>query len=250
VVQEVDSSGLGELRFFEEPIDAAWIGKRVEYAVVYENRKGRESALSEVARFDAVSAIAAPPAPTLESAPGFVAVKWSAPEGAPPGIAFSVHRRLQDAKAYPDAPLNPEPLAAPSFEDRTAVFGASLCYVISAVLGPSGNVSSLPSEEACITPQDQFPPEAPGGLVAVPSEGSVLLSWREVEAADLKGYRIYRGESPEGPFLALAEVTQTTYTDTNAESDETYFYVVTAIDNAPGTNESARSDVVEVRLSP
>ncbi|HJS74236.1 MAG TPA: hypothetical protein VJ921_08125, partial [Vicinamibacteria bacterium] len=145
VVQEVDSSGLGELRSFEEPVDAAWIGKRVEYAVVYENRKGRESALSEVARVDTVRAIAPPAAPTLEAAPGFVAVKWSAPAEAPPGVAFSVHRRLSDAKAYPDAPLNPEPLSAPSFEDRSAVFGASLCYVVSAVLGPSANVSSLPS---------------------------------------------------------------------------------------------------------
>jgi hypothetical protein len=249
VVQEVESSGLGELQSFEEPVDPAWIGKRVEYALVYENRKGRESAISEIARVDTMSVLAPPGAPTLEAAEGFVAVKWSAPEGAPPDVAFSVYRRLEDAKVYPDTPLNPEPLAAPTYEDRSAVFGAPLCYVVSVVLGPTGNVSSLPSEEACITPQDRFPPKPPSGLVAVPSEGSVLLSWREVEASDVKAYRVYRGEAAEGPFLFLGEVQQTTYTDTHAESDETYFYFVTAIDNASEGNESAKSEAVEVRLN-
>ena len=133
------------------------------------------------------------------------------------------------------------------YGDTMAVDDVSLGLAsgqVLAVLGPSGNVSSLPSEEACITPQDRFPPKPPSGLVAVPSEGSVLLSWREVEASDVKAYRVYRGEAAEGPFLFLGEVQQTTYTDTNAESDETYFYFVTAIDNAPEGNESAKSEAV------
>ncbi len=71
-----------------------------------------------------------------------------------------------------------------------------------------------------------------------------------MEAPDLKGYRVWRGESLEGPSEFLAEVTQTNYTDENPESGETYFYTITAIDNAPGTNESARSEAVEARLSP
>jgi hypothetical protein len=250
VVQELDSSGLGELRYFEEPVDAAWIGKRVEYAVAYSNRKGRQSALSPVVRVDAVGALPPPGTPVLEAQPGFVAVKWTIPPDAPADLAFSVHRRLEEAKVYPDAPLNSEPLSLASFEDRTALFGVESCYVVSAVLGPSGSVSSLPSEEACITPRDVFPPGAPSGLVAVPSDGAVLLSWTEVEADDLKAYRVYRGESPEGPFAFLAEVTQPSYTDTNAASDETYYYHVTAIDDAPGTNESARSETVEARLGP
>jgi hypothetical protein len=249
VVQELDSSGLGELRYFEEPVDPEWIGKRVEYAVAYSNRQGRQSALSPVARVDAASVLPPPGTPALEAQQGLVAVKWGVPPDAPPDLAFSVHRRLEEAKVYPDAPLNPEPVTAASFEDRTAVFGVASCYVVSAVLGPSGSVSSLPSEEACITPRDIFPPEAPSGLVAVPSDGAVLLSWSEVEADDLKAYRVYRGESPEGTFELLAEVAQSSYTDTNAASDETYYYAVTAIDDAAGTNESVRSETVEARLS-
>jgi hypothetical protein len=250
VVDESDSSGLGEAKLYEEPVDPAWIGKRVEYAVLYENGKGRESALSEIMRLDPTAALEAPGRPNAEAGDGFVALSWSAPAEATAGLAFSVYRRLEDAMAYPDAPLNPEPLSVPSFEDRSAVFGASSCYVVSAVLAPPGTIVSPPSEEVCITPQDRFPPTSPTGLVAVASEKAILLSWREVEAKDLKGYRVYRGASTEGPFAALGEVTQTTYSDESAPAGETLFYYITAIDDAPGTNESSPSNVAEASLSP
>lgn len=250
VVEEVASWKLGETRLHEEPIDSAWLGKRLEYAVVYENGKGRESPLSEIVRLDPAAPLSPPTSPKAESGDGFVALSWSPPQDAREDLAFSVRRRLGDAKDYPDLSLNAEPLAVPSFEDRTAVFGARSCYVVEAVLSPPGSISSLPSEEVCITPEDRFPPEAPSGLVAVPSGEAVLLSWREVEAKDRKGYRVYRGASPEGPFEFLGEVTETRFADETMGAGESYFYFVTAIDDAPGTNESARSEVVEARRSP
>jgi hypothetical protein len=249
-VAQVDSPKLGETKVHEEPIDPAWIGKRVEYAVVYANEKGRESPLSEIARIDPGAALTPPGPPKAEARDGFVALSWSRPPDAPASLAFSVHRRLEDSKAYPDASLNPEPLSAPSFEDKTVVFGATSCYVVSSVLAPPPSVSSLPSEEVCITPEDRFPPPPPSGLVAVPSKDAILLSWREVEAPDRKGYRVYRGASPEGPFEFLAEVVESSYTDGSAAPGENHFYAVTTIDEAPGINESARSEVVEARRSP
>jgi hypothetical protein len=246
----VDSAVLGEPKTHEEPLDPAWIGKRVEYALVYVNRKGRESALSEVVRIEPVAALAPPGTPKAEAGDGFVALSWSPPPQAPAAIAFSVYRRLQDAARYPEAPLNPEPLSAASFEDRTAVFGATLCYVVAAVMPSAGSISSLPSEEVCLTPEDRFPPPAPSGLVAVASSGAVLLSWREVDAPDRTGYRVYRGTSADGPFELLAEVRDSSYTDGTAASGETYYYAVTAIDDAPGVNESPRSEVAEARRSP
>jgi hypothetical protein len=250
VVAEVVSSKLGEAKIHEEPVDPAWIGRRVEYAVVYANGKGRESAVSEIARIDPVAALAPPGAPKAEARDGFVALSWSLSPEAPASPSFAVYRRLEESKDYPGAPLNPEPLSTPSFEDRSAVFGAASCYVVSAVLPPPSRVESLLSEEACITPEDRFPPPAPSGLVAVPSSDAILLSWREVDGPDRKGYRVYRGASPAGPFEFVAEVTGTSYTDGRAAPGETLFYSVTAIDDAPGTNESARSEAVEARRSP
>ncbi len=241
---------LGEAKSHEEPVDPSWIGKRVEYALVYVSRKGRESAPSEVVHLDPRTPLAPPGAPKAEAGDGFVALSWSPHPEAPASIGFSVHRRLQEASNYPEAPLNPEPLSTSSFEDGTAVFGAASCYVVSAVLPPAASITSARSEEVCITPEDRFAPLAPSGLVAVPSAGAILLSWREVDAPDRKGYRVYRGASPEGPFEHLAEVNEPSYTDGSAAPGETYFYAVTAIDDAPGVNESPQSEVVEARLVP
>jgi hypothetical protein len=243
-VNEVESSALGEAKVYEEPVDSAWLGKRVEYAVVYENGKGRESPLSPIARIEPVVALETLEAPKAEAADGFVALSWTAPANPPPGMGFSVHRRLEESKGYPERPLNSEPLSAASFEDRTAVFGVASCYVVAAVLAPS-NVSSPPSEETCITPQDHFPPGAPKGLVAVPTENAILLSWQAVSSTDLKGYRVYRGATREGAAELIAEVTQPSYTDESAAVGETHYYSVTAIDNTTGTNESAKSEAVE-----
>ncbi len=250
VVSQVESARVGETKVHEEPIDPAWIGKRVEYAVLYQNAKGREGPLSEIVRLDPLAAVAPPEFPKAEAADGFVALSWTPPPEAPESLAFSVHRRSEGVEDYPEAPLNPEPLSAPRFEDRTAVFGSKSCYVVAAILSPTGSIGSFPSEEVCITPEDRFAPEAPTGLVAVPSGEVILLSWREVQAPDQKGYRVYRGASPAGRFELLAEVTESSYTDENVAPGKTFYYTVTAIDAAPGVNESRRSEVAEARRSP
>ena len=250
VVAEVVSLKLGEKQDHEEPIDPAWIGKRVEYAIVYVNGKGRESPLTGIVSIDPVAALPRPGTPKAVADDGFVALSWSPLPEAPASIAFAVYRRLEEAMEYPETPLNPEPLVTPGFEDRTAVFGAGSCYVVAAVLPPPGFIASDPSEEICITPEDRFAPEAPSGLLAVPSSDAVLLSWRDADAPDRKGYRVYRGASPEGPFELVAEVTESSYADGSAALGETYFYAVTAIDDAPGINESARTEVAEARRSP
>jgi hypothetical protein len=142
-------------------VDPAWIGMRVEYALLYENRKGRESSLSEIVRIDPAEALAPPGSLQAEVGDGFVGLLWNPPADAPPSLAFSVQRKRGDAKEYPVARLNPEPLASPSFEDKSAPFGETICYAVTALL-PSSSIESLPSEEICITPEDRFAPAAPG----------------------------------------------------------------------------------------
>jgi hypothetical protein len=250
VASEIPSAKPGESKSHEELIDPAWIGKRVEYAVVYRNGSGRESARSEIVAIDPTVPLGRPGLPIAEAGDGFVSIRWSAPAEAPPSVGFSVYRRLEDT--YREAPLNTERLSEPSFQDVSAVFGAENCYVVEAVVEAEGggSISSLPSDEVCIVPEDRFAPPAPRGLVAVPSGKGVLLSWSEAEAKDRKAYRVYRGDSVAGLTL-LAEVPGPSYTDETAPAGEKLFYAVTAIDSAPQLNESPLSEIVEVeRQSP
>lgn len=95
--------------------------------------------------------------------------------------------------------------------------------------------------------EDTTAPTAPSGLQGDSGNSAVELDWNEVSADDLDGYRLYRdtasGVSTSGdPVKGI--FSETSYTDESAENGTTYFYVVTAVDNA--SNESDTSDEVKV----
>jgi hypothetical protein len=110
-------------------------------------------------------------------------------------------------------------------------------------------VESADSEEICITPVDTFPPSTPGGLVAVVSPEGILLTWREVETPDLKGYLVYRSKAEGGPFELLSPVpiSMAGFTDRETEPGVVYYYVVSTVDQADPWNESPRSRPVSIQ---
>jgi hypothetical protein len=262
---------------FRDPWDPSWEGKRVEYAVRHRNRKGRDSALSAVAGIEPVPPLSAPTDLKAAAADGFVSVSW---REEPPGpYGFDLYRRSEPAP-FPPAPLNSAPLAVARYEDRTAPWGSPVCYQLKKVavlskpegvpkvegeppapLAPAKEtvlvrtptvIESPVSAEACLTPLDTFAPPAPQSVVAVTAAGGILISWAEVEAPDLAGYRVFRATSEKGPFEAVNEtpVELATYTDRGVVAGELYFYAVSAVDRAAPPNESERSPVVSARLSP
>jgi hypothetical protein len=262
LVSTVESRELGEELVYEDVVDPAWIGKRVEYLVVYANRRNRVGPPSAIVQVEPRGELAAPSAPSAEPGDGFVSVRWRPPSGADDSYRYAVFRRLQEDARYPDEPLNAEPLSEPAFEDRSAVFGTPVCYVVASVAAAAAtepgtdsaaapaveggtSIESRPSEEVCLTPEDRFAPEAPSGLVAVPSSDGILLTWRASESDDLRGYRVYWSDSASAEFVLLAEVESASYTDTSAAPGETRFYMVTAVDEAPAVNESEKSAVAE-----
>jgi glycosidase/fibronectin type 3 domain-containing protein len=72
--------------------------------------------------------------------------------------------------------------------------------------------------------------------------GEVQLAWNAVAGAE--GYNLYRSPMTGGGFVKVNDnlLTGTSYTDTGLSNAQTYFYVVTALDNAG--NESAYSNEV------
>jgi hypothetical protein len=78
-----------------------------------------------------------------------------------------------------------------------------------------------------------------------PSAGhSVSLHWTASTSPDIAGYNVYRATESNGPYVLLntAPVSGTDYVDDTVASDQTYFYVATAVDN--NNNESMFSNEV------
>jgi hypothetical protein len=109
------------------------------------------------------------------------------------------------------------------------------------------SIESDQSPVACVTPQDTFPPPAPTALAAVAGEGAVSLIWQGVDAADLAGYLVLRGEAPNGALTPVFEapLRETTYRDGSAQRGVRYVYAVVAVDRATPRNRSALSNTVE-----
>ena len=141
-------------------------------------------------------------------------------------------------------PVNPLPLSATIATDAVA-FGREHCYVIRA---QRGMLLSVPSQRACITPADIFPPAAPAGLAAVPSEGGISLIWEPNGELDLGGYLVLRREPGDATLrqLTATPIVEARYRDATVKTGTRYTYSVVAVDDRlPLPNVSAESERVE-----
>ncbi|GEM_PF-3279453 len=88
-------------------------------------------------------------------------------------------------------------------------------------------------------PSTDLPPAAPTGLTATSGSGQIALNWNDNSEGDLAGYNVYRSKTSGSGYQLLnssALLASSAYTDTTVSADNTYYYVVTAVDN--GDNES------------
>ncbi len=114
----------------------------------------------------------------------------------------------------------------------------------------AGNTSSCSS--GITYTHDNIPPGAPTGLTAVGGNQSVALNWDDAtdSGSGVAGYNVYRSTTPGGPYTPINSslVTTSQYLDTGLTNGVTYYYVVTAVDNA--TNESGYSSEVSATPAP
>jgi hypothetical protein len=140
--------------------------------------------------------------------------------------------------------LNPAPLTTTSITD-TLDGGRTRCYTVRA---QRGTVLSDASPPLCVTPVDVFPPAAPAGLAAVPSEGGISLIWEPNAELDLGGYLVLRREAGDATLRQLTEspIAEARYRDTDVKAGTRYIYSVAAVDmQVPLPNVSALSQPVE-----
>jgi hypothetical protein len=75
---------------------------------------------------------------------------------------------------------------------------------------------------------------------------SVELTWSPSTTIDVAGYDVYRGLISDGPYTMLTTTAATTYTDTDVQSGQTYYYALTAVDS--NNDESAYSTAASATI--
>ena len=112
-----------------------------------------------------------------------------------------------------------------------------------AAVDNAGNIGSLSSQvskttAASTTSPDKTPPGQVAGLIVSTTSSSQLhLAWTQVSASDFNHYNIYRGTSPNfavalGITLPVGTSTANSYSNTGLNPSTTYYYKVSAVDNA------------------
>lgn len=124
-------------------------------------------------------------------------------------------------------------------------FGREFCVAVQAfqVTGAVSLASAL-SDRVCVTPDDRYPPPAPSGLRIVQEGPAVLLVWDDVDASDLAGYVVLRGDGVTTTLapLTATPISGTTYRDSTVAPGSTYTYAVYAVDTAPAANVGPTSE--------
>ena len=121
-----------------------------------------------------------------------------------------------------------------------SVSGVSLPLTLNPGQTTSGSIVFTPSASGAIS----------GVLNAMTSSGSVgsislvgtgmqlisthtvNLSWVASSSTNVVAYNIYRSNASAGPYTKIGNVAGTSYMDSTVQTGQTYFYTVTAVDNA------------------
>ena len=181
------------------------------------------------------TAPAAPTSVTGTAGDTLVTLDWN--DNPEPDVdGYHVYRALTSGGPYTQ--VNGSLLTSSDFVDTSLTNDLTYFYVVAAV-DTAGNQSD-DSLEFAITPvADTVAPSAPVSLVATAGDAVVTLDWADNTESDLAGYNVLRASSSGGPYNTVngSVVIDSQFVDTGLTNNQTYYYVVTAVDNS--ANESA-----------
>lgn len=257
VTYEEIKKATGELTY-TDTLELAGEPARLRYAVRYVNAAGQRAAFSNFLLIEPAAKVAEPPALTRtgkELSEAALTISWEAPkaniDGSTPVnlLGYNVYRTVASQPEVGQIPINQAPITTTQYQDRNFKFGEKYSYVVRSVsLGTEGKpVESLNSNSLELSPVDIYPPSAPGQISPASAPGRIALFWPANPEADVVGYLIYRSTDPnltkeKWTHVTPAIYTKTTFTDENVEGGKTYYYYITAIDDAG--NVSPPSEVV------
>ena len=247
---------------------------RRTYVVRGVSLRGREGSPSSRVSVPLTWAPDPPSAPTVTYTESEIALVWNPPATVrlpiqepatddvlaakpivepPTPSVFQVYDVTEDAvevEVRRPQPLNSVPLSDTTYRERRITFGVERCFAARMVDSVDGmEIGSRPSLQSCVTFVDTFPPEAPGGVIAVASDAAISLVWDANTERDLAGYMVLRGRVPGATLapLTAAPIEETTYRDVTVDAGVSYEYAVQAVDRATPPNLSPMSERVVER---
>jgi fibronectin type 3 domain-containing protein len=114
-------------------------------------------------------------------------------------------------------------------------------YVGLAVTSPYNNYLTTATFDYVTTTGWPLLPGAPGSLTATAGNARVTLIWPAVSGAS--SYNLKRSLTNGGPYALVSNVTTTNYTDAGLANGTTYYYVVSALNPAGESTNSAQASV-------
>jgi fibronectin type 3 domain-containing protein len=205
-------------------------GKKYFYVISAFNSAGQSANSAEVSATPSVPAPATPIGLAAVAGNTQVSLTWSASSGA---TSYHVKRSTSSgAETQISAP------SSNSFTDTGLTNGTKYFYVVSGV--NSGGESANSSEVNATPTAPAMAPATPTGLQATAGNAQVSLSWNASTGAT--SYHVKRSTTNGGPFgPTIASPTVPNYIDTTVTKGTTYFYVVSAVDTAGESANSAQA---------
>ncbi|HEY0550891.1 MAG TPA: metallophosphoesterase [Verrucomicrobiae bacterium] len=178
-----------------------------------------------------------PPA-GLSAIPGDsqVALTWNTSGGA---TSYKVKRATTPGGPYTTIAPN---VTATSHTDTTVANGTTYYYVVSAV---NADGESANSTQVSATPNPATPPAAPTNLTAAsPTKKKITLAWTQSASPNVVSNRVYRSTVNGGPYSVVTTIpAAASYQNSGLTSGTTYYYRVTALNNAglegPQSNQAS-----------
>jgi fibronectin type 3 domain-containing protein len=168
-----------------------------------------------------------------------VSLTWTASAGA---TSYNLKRGTTSGGPYTQLAA----VTSTAYTDSSVTNGTTYYYVVSAVdaTGESAN-----SAQSSATPQaPSAPPATPINLTATAGNAQVSLTW--TASAGATSYNLKRATVSGGPFTQLAVVTSTAYIDSSVTNGTTYYYVVSAVDPAGESANSAQVSALPLSSYP
>lgn len=205
-------------------------GTKYFYVVSAYNSTGQSANSAEVSATPVLPPPATPTGLAAAAGNAQVSLTWNASGGA---TGYHVKRSTSSgAETQIAAP------SSASYTDSGLTNGTKYFYVVSAV--NSGGESANSGEASATPAAPAAPPATPTGLQATGGNAQVSLSWNA--SAGAASYHVKRSTTNGGPFnTTLASPTATTYSDTAVTNGTTYYYVVSAVNTAGESGNSAQA---------